>query len=225
MLEMKIQTGLRRYVAPADLPRVMGAARALAELGEMIDHLIAQVDMIEGDADLEECDVEDSFVMSGDAIRFAKGCGAGCPVADAADPAFPEWHTMRGASKGQPMPVMHHDDDEDDDPSGQCDEDGVNTSLAFLWERGGAGCAISDTDYAVDDQRCDDDGRSGAFPAYSENQGEPLPWSPADDLRGWKPHRDRIRATRCARLNVPSWDLRDYLLNRPLPLTVAADLN
>lgn len=34
---------------------------------------------------------------------------------------------------------------EDEDPAGQCDEDGVNTSLAVLAGRG-AGCIISDED-------------------------------------------------------------------------------
>lgn len=34
---------------------------------------------------------------------------------------------------------------EDDDPAGQCDEDGINTRLFVLAERG-AGCIISDQD-------------------------------------------------------------------------------
>lgn len=37
------------------------------------------------------------------------------------------------------------EDDEEDDPSGQCDEDGVNTAFHLLGQRG-AGCLISDED-------------------------------------------------------------------------------
>jgi hypothetical protein len=36
-----------------------------------------------------------------------------------------------------------NDDDEDDDPAGQCDEDGINTTLHYNWATG-AGCTISD---------------------------------------------------------------------------------
>jgi hypothetical protein len=37
-------------------------------------------------------------------------------------------------------------DDEESDPSGQCDEDGVNTALHVLAERT-AGCILSDNDH------------------------------------------------------------------------------
>lgn len=37
-------------------------------------------------------------------------------------------------------------DAEEDDPSGQCDEDGINTSLVALQLRPGPGCPISDSD-------------------------------------------------------------------------------
>jgi hypothetical protein len=42
-------------------------------------------------------------------------------------------------------------DAEEDDPTGQCDEDGINTNLYEQWGRG-PGCAISDND-------CEHDGR------------------------------------------------------------------
>ena len=47
------------------------------------------------------------------------------------------------------------EDAEDDDPCGQCDEDGINTDLERACT-GSPGCDISDPDYAVDDQRCDE---------------------------------------------------------------------
>ncbi|MEP7222652.1 MAG: hypothetical protein ABI673_08300 [Novosphingobium sp.] len=46
---------------------------------------------------------------------------------------------------------------EDDDPSGACDEDGINTLTGFT-RGGGPGCEISDCDHAVDDKNCDDIG-------------------------------------------------------------------
>lgn len=50
------------------------------------------------------------------------------------------------------------DDAEEDDPSGQCDEDGINTygDLVMYGVRyAGPGCAISDPDYGVDDTNHD----------------------------------------------------------------------
>lgn len=42
-------------------------------------------------------------------------------------------------------------DDEEDDPSGQCDEDGVNTDLSAASD-GGPGCRISDPDHGLDER-------------------------------------------------------------------------
>lgn len=56
MLELKIQTSHRQYIAPADLVRVLGPAQAMKELGDMIEHLIAQLDGLTGDPDLEDDD-------------------------------------------------------------------------------------------------------------------------------------------------------------------------
>ncbi|MFT4055208.1 MAG: hypothetical protein QM681_11940 [Novosphingobium sp.] len=189
MLELKIKAG-RRYVQPSDLASRFGAARALEELGDMIEYLIAQVDMIEGDPD-EECngDLEPD--------DDAKG-----------DPSWPEWHTLshklsaRGATPmgHTPWGGISHEDDEDDDaaeeddPSGQCDEDGVNTVLGAL--RGdGPGCEISDPDQAVDDVGCDEEG-GDMLPVLdwrAHDQTEPIVPSDTVDRRIMAVYRDRIR--------------------------------
>lgn len=55
MLQMKIKTG-RRSVVPGDLPSILGARRAYRELGDMVEALIAQMDMLAGDCDMEDDD-------------------------------------------------------------------------------------------------------------------------------------------------------------------------
>ena len=55
MLEMKIKTG-RRSVVPGDRASIMAARRAYRQLGDMVDALIAQMDMLAGDCDIEEDD-------------------------------------------------------------------------------------------------------------------------------------------------------------------------
>lgn len=66
----------------------------------------------------------------------------------------------------------------------------------------GPGCPISDADTAIDDGPCDTEVEDHepdavAFPSYGMNQSQQLPWEPSNDVRARKPHRDRIRATRC----------------------------
>jgi len=73
------------------------------------------------------------------------------PDGDEADAAWIEWTTMRGSQKRGPN-IADHEDDEDDDPSGQYDEDGVNTGLCALMA-GSPGCEISDPG------GCEHDGR------------------------------------------------------------------
>jgi hypothetical protein len=92
MLEVKIQAKGRRYVAPADLREIVGAERAREKLADAIEALVAQLDIMDGDPDLEE-DTSD-FELSGD----EKG-----------DPAWCEWHTLpavtcrRGALNGKTL--------------------------------------------------------------------------------------------------------------------------
>lgn len=57
------------------------------------------------------------------------------------------------------LDVWDGDEDlEEDDPSGQCDEDGINTDITW---RGGAGpgCTISDMGEEDDPAGCEHDGR------------------------------------------------------------------
>lgn len=141
MLEMKIKAEGRRYVYPAELRHRLGPDRARQELGTIVDFLILQLDMIDGDPDFENdtSDVE----LSGDEMG---------------DPAYAEWHTLRGPERkrGSLLASMHEDDEdcdpleeddpaEEDDESGQCDEDGINTNLHAECAPG-AGCTISDDD-------------------------------------------------------------------------------
>ncbi|EZP79517.1 hypothetical protein BV97_03954 [Novosphingobium resinovorum] len=189
MLELKIKAG-SRYVEPSALASRFGAARALEELGDMIEYLIAQVDFIAGDPD-EEC--------NGDLEPDDDGKG---------DPAWPEWHTLsQKLTRHGTTPMGHtpwggisHEDDEDDDaaedddPSGQCDEDGVNTVLGAL--RGdGPGCEISDPDQTVDDVGCDEEG-GDMLPVLdwcAHDQTEPIVPSDTVDDRIMAVYRDRIR--------------------------------
>ena len=49
MLQMKIKAG-RRSVMPGDLPSILGAQRAYREIGDMVEALLTQMDMLAGDA-------------------------------------------------------------------------------------------------------------------------------------------------------------------------------
>lgn len=190
MLELKIKAG-SRYVAPHALREAIGTERALREIGDMIEYLMAELDMIEGDPELE---------CNGDLEPDGDGQG---------DIAWIEWSGRAGRHHGphetmawRPWSGLMHEDDEEDDPSGQCDEDGVNTSVALLKADVGPGCEISDVDMAVDDRGCDEEG------------GEPLPildWreddqsisiepDPGADRRIMAVYRDRIRQASYVRM-------------------------
>lgn len=97
-----------------------------------IEVLVGLLDLIDGNPDVE---------LNGDE-HDSDGDEKG-------DQAWIEWGTMRGSQKGGPNILAGHEDDEDadpgeeDDPSGQCDEDGINTNLTAQWATG-AGCTISD---------------------------------------------------------------------------------
>lgn len=100
-----------------DLPAMLGRADAAREIGDAIEGLIAFMDDLTGDPDLE-ADLSDYE-----------------PEDDAAgDPSWPEWHT-RGGHKLQRTQGDHHEpiyglsgwkageDDEDDDPAEEDGED------------------------------------------------------------------------------------------------------
>lgn len=164
MLQLKIKTG-RKHIPIFDLPAALGREGAYQEIGDQIDALIAFLDDLGGDPDLEDSEAGMSTI---DACgRLLPGQYVGSqdedrePDDDAqGDQSWIEWHTRgsrktdRGAEPlgrnidGQPL----REDDEDDDPAeqddhdGQCDEDGVNTYLhriSYAYDAG-PGCTISD---------------------------------------------------------------------------------
>lgn len=106
--------------------------QAVANLSAM---LVDRIDAAEPDPDLED---------NGDSE----------PSGDERDISAPEWHTRhhRHRKAGYEMAATGgglfgmSEDDEEDDPAGQCDEDGVNTTLHVLHDRR-TGCIISDDDY------------------------------------------------------------------------------
>lgn len=101
--------------------------------------------------------------------------------------SWAEWHT-RGRHKdalghvstdGHPL----HEDDEEDDAREEDDGDS----------------SIEDGPHDPDTDREECAGPDAPFPSFGVDQSEPQPWAPSDDLRARKPHRDRIRRTRCRR--------------------------
>lgn len=121
------------------------------EQEDLIERLIAHIDSMDGDSDLElngdELDGslgEDDFHIHDDVMRYP-----GCPVSD---------------------------------PGGQYDEDDYTGPVP---KGEGAGCGISDPDYAVDDVACD-----VVEADYGDEYSDP-------EARAL--HRSRIRRTRCYR--------------------------
>ncbi|WP_370310214.1 hypothetical protein [Sphingobium abikonense] len=124
MLELKIKAG-RRNIPIFDLPAALGRREAYREIGDQIDALIAFMDRLEGDADLEDAtDLEDDFAISGAALAEIAGV-PGCAISDADATTYIEWHT-RGSHKlahGGEMLTRNvygeigHEDDEDCDPA------------------------------------------------------------------------------------------------------------
>ena len=108
------------------------------EIADAIEVLIDVLDALGGDPDLE--DNNDREATDG----------------DDKDVGWPEWDQLRAKDKraGFARPTLAAgngchamtEDDEDDDPAGNCDEDGVNTSMHVLAGRG-AGCVIADEDF------------------------------------------------------------------------------
>ncbi len=147
MLELKIKAG-RRSIPIFDLPTALGRKGAYREIGDQIDALIALMDDWQGDVDLEEDDDPGGNIVDEkhDAL------------------SWPEWHTLPPQHRGSgnytgklldhvDRGIAHEDDEEDDaaeedDPSGQCDEDGINTSsdsIRYAIDASGPGCPISDS--------------------------------------------------------------------------------
>jgi hypothetical protein len=82
------------------------------------------------------------------------------PGGDEERAAWIEWHALHPAKKRGPNTTAGEEDDEEDDPSGQCDEDGINTNQAKIGAYAaisGPGCTISDVDKGVEDDRHDEE--------------------------------------------------------------------
>lgn len=132
-----------------------------------IDQLIDALDMRDGDADLEDSEAGETMIdargrwLPETKIGFDRRGEPRNLETEDNEAAYPEWHTM-GRHKGAPLvgsppPEDAEEDDapEEDDPSGQCDEDGVNTGgLIFALDGRfyhGPGCPISDPDAGRDE--------------------------------------------------------------------------
>lgn len=89
------------------------------EIASAIEVLIDLQNLMEGDPDAETEGLEDDFTPTREGVDY----GPGCPLAD---------------------PAEVDDEAEEDDPSGQCDEDGVNTAFEGLRSHAGPGCPIGD---------------------------------------------------------------------------------
>lgn len=121
------------------------------QLGSAIEVLIALMDVADGDPEAENAtDAEDDFAISPMAQHFSGS--PGCAIGDGGDISAIEWTSTKPYQRSQMEAGKHEDDEEDDpgeeeDPSGQCDEDGINTaqgSVCFTPGARGPGCLISD---------------------------------------------------------------------------------
>jgi len=113
MLQLKIKAG-RRHIPIFDLPAAVGRKAAYEEIGDQVDALIAFLDDLQGDVDLED---------GGDDEPDTDAMG---------DQSWPEWHTLpahqrrTGNSRGratQNASPFNYEDDEDSDPTEDDDSD------------------------------------------------------------------------------------------------------
>lgn len=102
MLELRIKHG-RKQLAPHDLRSILGARRAYQEIGHQVDFMIALLDEMAGDPDLEETGDDE---LSGD---------------DMGDQSWPESPTRASVMSGNG--ISYREDDEDDDPKEDDDSD------------------------------------------------------------------------------------------------------
>jgi len=113
-------------------PKSFAVASALPEkeVGQLIEALIAALDLRGGDIDLEDSETSQWLVDDrGRWIGFDPPRGA---LHEDDEPTYPEWHTVPSAEQntGQLWPVTKdglplsaHDDEEDDDPAGGSADD------------------------------------------------------------------------------------------------------
>lgn len=102
MLQLKIKAG-RRHIPIFDLPAALGRAEAYREIGDQIDALIAFMDDLQGDVDLEDGNDDEP---DGDAMG---------------DQSWPEDPRARSAMFGST--ISYQEGDEDDDPLEDDDSD------------------------------------------------------------------------------------------------------
>lgn len=178
---------------PATLPAPpVAISRVLSrftreELEGFVAIAIDLMDMADGDPDAEiGNDAEDDFQLSPMALDYVADV-PGCPITEPDAVGYLEWDS-RGRHKlssagGERLArdaygnIAYEDDEdsdpaEEDDPSGQCDEDGVNTSfdgIRYTAGASGPGCSISDPGGG----NVENEGQINEVPAYSE----PLPTS------------------------------------------------
>lgn len=113
MLQLKIKAG-RKHIPIFDLPAALGRRAAYEELVDQVDALIAFMDDLQGDVDLEDGNDDE-------------------PDTDAmGDQSWPEWHTLplqqrrTGNTRGKALPECWFtplEDDEDSDPAEDGDSD------------------------------------------------------------------------------------------------------
>lgn len=172
-------------------------ARALSgfnreQLGSAIEVLIALLDVADPEPDLEENDLEDSFVLSPSAQH--SGTGAGCQISDPGgtdedangDPAWAEWHTVPNSTRrAGKLLALDHEDAEDDDPDTGVEDNPLGID--------------PEEDIGIEDQRELDEAENGRTPDWGIDQTHALPDAMviASDQAGVAEHRKRIRATRC----------------------------
>lgn len=150
MLELRIITGAAT-VPLFDLPALMGRTGARREIGDQIESLIAFMDDLDGDPDVEDAtDLEDDFNITDSALSIVSG--AGCEISDAGgcehDGREPTW-TEASSLRGIPVAGVNDDDEANGD-----EQDGTGAEDEWAaWFKGlkdGPGCVVGDPDLEHD---------------------------------------------------------------------------
>ena len=201
MLELRIMNA-GTAMPLFELPAALGRRKAAKEIGDTIEGLIAFMDDLGGDPDLEDSETGSSMV---DATGRYVGANEPREQDEDRELSWLEWHT-RGKHKttagGYEMPThgprgsdMTDDDEEDDeDTSAEDAPEGFDPE---------------------EDMGAEDFGEEGADWRHQAPDCDPaaLHW-----------HRDRIRAERCERFEAgqglyrepfPTWRLRRFQEVRP----------
>ena len=148
MLELKIKAG-RRNIPIFDLPAALGRAEAYREIGDQIDALIAFMDDLQGDVDLEDGNDDEP---DGDAMG---------------DQSWPEDPRARSAMLGSS--ISYQEGDEDDDPLE--DDDSDRDASGDDWMAAGnlncGGMMIPGEDEMVGASEDDEEDRSTPTPEFN----------------------------------------------------------